>query len=204
MVTGEISLTTKYVLPLVSLLVTASCAWMLDDRPAFEPTPAAAVRAMLEMANVGPDDVVYDLGSGDGRIAIAAAREFGARAVGIEIDPALVARAREAAQNAGVAGRVEFRQGDMYVADIAGATVVTLFLNPRPNLKLRPKLQSSLPPGARIVSYVWDMGDWEPEAVQTIDGRRILLWRISRQVSARSVAARSIAPVPAATGASSW
>jgi SAM-dependent methyltransferase len=122
--------------------------------------------------------VVYDLGSGDGRIPITAAREFGARAVGIEIDPALVARARQQAAQAGLTSKVEFRQGDMYAADITSATVVTLFLNPRPNLKLRPKLQASLPPGARVVSYMWGMGDWQPDAVRMMDGRSILLWRL--------------------------
>ena len=169
---------TRRALPLFALLLTVGCAWLLDDRPPFEPTPPAVVRTMLEMANVGPDDVVYDLGSGDGRIPIAAARDFGARAVGIEIDPALVTRAREQAAQAGLTGRVEFRQGDMYAADLTGATVVTLFLNPRPNLKLRPKLQSSLPPGARVVSYGWGMGDWQPDAVRMADRRSILLWRI--------------------------
>ena len=133
---------------------------------------------MLELAEVRPGDLVFDLGSGDGRIPIAAARDFGARAVGIEIDPALVARARQNARDAGVDGRVTFRTGDMYAADLSGATVVTLFLNPRPNLKLRPRLQGSLGPGARIVSYIWGMGDWQPEAVRAVDGRRILLWRV--------------------------
>ena len=142
---------------------------------------------MLQMANVGPDDVVLDLGSGDGRIPIAAARDFGARAVGIEIDPGLVLLARDEARTAGVADRVEFKEGDMYEADLSAATVVTLFLNPRPNLKLRPKLLASLRPGARIVSYMWDMGDWQPEAVQTLDGQRILLWRIPRGRSAGSL-----------------
>lgn len=157
---------------------SAGCVWLQGTRPPYEPTPAPVVRAMLELASVGPTDVVFDLGSGDGRIPIAAARDFGARAVGIEIDPVLVHHARENALGAGVAGRVTFRTGDMYAADLGGATVVTLFLNPRPNLKLRATLRASLPPGARIVSYIWDMGDWKPDAVRTIDGRRILLWRI--------------------------
>ena len=144
----------------------------------FEPTPPDVVRAMLQLAEVGPGDVVFDLGSGDGRIPIAAAVEFGARGVGIEIDRSLVGRAEAAARAAGVADKIEFRAGDMHTADLRGATVVTLFLNPRPNLRLRPKLQAELPPGSRVVSYLWDMKDWRPEAVRMVIGRRIYLWRI--------------------------
>jgi tRNA A58 N-methylase Trm61 len=113
------------------------------------------VRALLELADVGPQDFVYDLGSGDGRIPITAAREFGARGVGIEVDPALVTQAQASARAAGVENRVEFRLGDMYAADVSSATVVTLFLHPGPNLKLREKLRAR----AQVVSYVWDMGD---------------------------------------------
>ena len=105
------------------------------------------VRALLELADVGPQDVVYDLGSGDGRIPITAATEFGARGVGIEIDPALVAQAQAKAREAGVAHKVEFRLADMYAADVRSATVVILFLHPGPNLKLREKLRSDLPTG---------------------------------------------------------
>ena len=136
------------------------------------------VRALLELAEVGPQDVVYDLGSGDGRIPITAAKEFGARGVGIEIDPALVAQAQAKAREAGVEDKVEFRLGDMYAADVRPATVVTLFLHPGPNLKLREKLRSELPPGARIVSYVWDMGSWQPADSRQVDEYRIFLWRI--------------------------
>ena len=137
-----------------------------------------AVRALLELADVGPQDVVYDLGSGDGRIPITAARECGARAVGIEVDPALVTRAQASAREAGVEDRVEFRLGDMYAADVRSATVVTLFLHPGPNLKLREKLRSELPAGARVVSYVWDMGGWTPTEVRRVNPHRIFLWRI--------------------------
>jgi cyclopropane fatty-acyl-phospholipid synthase-like methyltransferase len=136
------------------------------------------VRALLELADVGPEDLVYDLGSGDGRIPIAAAKEFGARGVGIEIDPALVTRARANAREAGVEQRVEFRLGDMYAADVRSATVVTLFLHPGPNLKLREKLRSTLPPGSRVVSYVWDMGDWQPAETRPANEHRLFLWRI--------------------------
>ena len=136
------------------------------------------VRALLELAEVGPQDVVYDLGSGDGRIPITAAKEFGARGVGIDIDPALVTQAQANARDAGVEDKVEFRLGDMYAADVRSATVVTLFLHPGPNLKLREKLRSELPAGSRVVSYVWDMGGWTPAEVRRINEHRIFLWRI--------------------------
>src|SRR5438093_45747 len=127
-----------------------------------QPTPLQAVRAMLDLAQVGPGDVVYDLGSGDGRIVITAARERGARGVGIDIDPLSIWLGTENAKDARVADRVEFRQEDLFEARIDDATVVTLYLLPALNLKLRPKLLADLKPGVRIVSYTWDMGDWPP------------------------------------------
>jgi SAM-dependent methyltransferase len=166
-------------LPLMfGLLVTLGCRSIPGQDVRYEPTPLSVVRAMLELAAVGPHDVVYDLGSGDGRIPITAAAEFGARGVGIEIDGALVARARENARKAGVAHKVEFRAGNMYVSHLGQATVVTLFLHPEPNLKLRSKLRSELQPGSRVVSYLWDMGEWVPEEVRRVKKRRIFLWRI--------------------------
>ena len=167
-------------LPLALTLVLAACRTIPGQDVRYEPTPMSVVREMLTLAGVGPQDVVYDLGSGDGRMVITAASEYGARGVGIEIDPRLVERARANAQDAGVAGRVEFRQGDMYAADVSPATVVTLFLHPEPNLKLRPKLRADLRPGSRVVSYIWDMGDWKPDEERRVDQRRrIYLWRVS-------------------------
>lgn len=160
------------------LLLLAGCPAIPGQEVRYEPTPMPVVRAMLELAEVGTDDVVFDLGSGDGRIPIMAARDFGARGVGIEIDPALVEKSRANAREAGIDDRVEFRLGDMYAADLHSATVVTLFLHPRPNLRLRPKLQSELPPGSRVISYIWDMGDWEPDEVRRVNRRRIFLWRM--------------------------
>jgi len=163
----------------LGLLVSCGCGGTIPGQDVnFEPTPMLAVRALLELADVGPQDVVYDLGSGDGRIPITAAREFGARAVGIEVDPALVTRAQASAREAGVEDRVEFRLGDMYAADVRSAPVVTLFLHPGPNLKLREKLRSDLPAGARVVSYVWDMGGWKPADVRQLSEHSIFLWRI--------------------------
>lgn len=133
----------------------------------YVPTAKSVVRQMLETANVTENDVVYDLGSGDGRIPIMAAKEFGARGVGIEIDSALVARARRKAKEEGVADKVEFRQKDFFNVDLSDATVVTLYLWPEINIKLRPKLLKDLDPGDRIVSHDFMMGEWEPE--QSVD-----------------------------------
>jgi SAM-dependent methyltransferase len=163
-----------------TLVVAGACRTIPGRDVRYEPTSMPVVRAMLKLAAVDRDDVVYDLGSGDGRIPITAAKEFGARGVGVEIDPALVARARANAREAGVADKVEFRLGNMYDADVRPATVVMLFLHPEPNLKLRPKLQSDLQPGARVVSYIWNMGDWRPDDVLKVGRRRIYLWRVGK------------------------
>ena len=160
------------------VLLSAGCRIVPGRDVRYEPTPAAVVRQMLTLARVGPGDVVFDLGSGDGRIPITAARDFGARGVGIEIDPVLVERANANARAAGVADRVEFKQGDMYTAALTGATVVTLFLHPGPNLKLRPRLKRELPGGARVVSYMWNMGDWPADTSVKVNRHRIFLWTI--------------------------
>jgi ribosomal protein L11 methylase PrmA len=136
---------------------------------------------MLRLARVGPADTVYDLGSGDGRLVIAAVRDFGARAaIGVEIDPALVARSREYARRAGVADRVTFLQQDFFRADVAPASVVTLYLTREMNIRLAPKLQAELRPGTRVVSFDFDMGDWEPGATIRVEvsGRTtpVYLW----------------------------
>lgn len=144
----------------------------------YEPSPPQVVDAMLSLARVGPDDIVYDLGCGDGRIVIAAARR-GARGVGIDLDPQRIAEARRNAQEAGVADRVSFRVGDLYKSDFSDATVVTLFLWPHVNLKLRPILWQQLRPGTRVVSHIWEMGaDWPPERSESLGKRRIHLWTI--------------------------
>ena len=163
---------------LFGVLASFGCGTIPGRDVRYEPTPMPIVRALLELAEVGPRDVVYDLGSGDGRIPITAAKEFGARGVGIEIDPALVAQAQANAHEAGVADKVEFRLANMYQADVRSATVVTLFLHPGPNLKLREKLRSDLQPSSRVVSYVWDMGGWTPTDVRRVNEHRIFLWRI--------------------------
>lgn len=144
----------------------------------FVPTPPQVVDAMLEMAEVRDGDVLYDLGSGDGRIPIAAAKKFRVRAVGIDIDPQRIKEARANATAAGVTKEVTFRQGDLFEADFSDATVVTLYLLESLNQKLRPKLLKELKPGTRIVSHAFSMGDWTPEKTATIDGSVVYLWRV--------------------------
>lgn len=142
----------------------------------FVPTPEAVVRRMLELGKVGPGDVVYDLGSGDGRIVISAVRDFGAaRGVGIDIDPTRIEEARENAGKAGVGERVEFREEDLFEVDLGEADVVTLYLLQTLNERLRPRLQR-LAPGTRIVSHSFSMGDWEPDHTEVVEGQTVYLW----------------------------
>lgn len=150
------------VLAAVLVLTAAACVRVPGQQVPDVRTPLVVVNEMLRLANVTAGDVIYDLGSGDGRILIAAARDRGARGVGLEIDPALVAESTERAQRLGLADRLSFRQQDLFEADLTPATVVTLYLSPDLNRRLRPKLLSELRPGARIVSHSFDMGDWIP------------------------------------------
>jgi ribosomal protein L11 methylase PrmA len=124
--------------------------------------------------------LVYDLGCGDGRIPITAAKKYGARGVGIDIDPERIQEANENARKAGVSDRVQFRQQDLFKADFSKATVVTLYLLPDVNLKLRPQLLKQLKPGTRIVSHAFDMGNWKPQKVQQVKGRTIYLWTVPK------------------------
>jgi 16S rRNA G966 N2-methylase RsmD len=144
----------------------------------YVPSPDSVVDAMLAIAHVTANDLVYDLGSGDGRIPIAAARRYGARGVGVEIDARLVAEANDHAKRAGVTGRVVFLNQDLFETDFRAATVVTLFLMPKVNQALMPKLQA-MRPGTRIVSHMWDMGPaWPPDASEDVSGLMIYLWTI--------------------------
>jgi precorrin-6B methylase 2 len=147
----------------------------------YVPTPEDVVKAMLDVAKVTKDDVVYDLGCGDGRIVITAAKEYGARGVGIDIDPQRISEARENAKVAGVTDRVQFIQGDLFEQDLRPATVVTLYLLESLNLKLKPKLMAELKPGTRVVSHAFSMGPWTPDQELDVDGRRVYFWTIPKQ-----------------------
>jgi cyclopropane fatty-acyl-phospholipid synthase-like methyltransferase len=164
---------------LVVTLLLAAGQTMSLRRPdvIYVPTPQSVVDAMLNMAQVTSRDIVYDLGSGDGRIPITAAQRYGARGVGVEIDPNVMRLAYDSLARSGVADRVVFRNDDLFNVDISEATVVTLFLLEGLNLKLLPKLQRELRPGTRIVSHHFDMGDsWPPEMSQDVGGLMIYMW----------------------------
>lgn len=148
----------------------------------YVPTPQDVVERMLELAGVGPGDVVYDLGCGDGRLVITAARKYGARGVGVDIEPERIAESQANAKAAGVESLVTFRLQDAMTVDVSDATVVTLYLLSSSNLKLRPMLTRQLRPGARVVSHAFSMGDWKPEKVETFTDangstRTLFLWR---------------------------
>lgn len=164
---------------LVLCVVTLSCA---QEKPKLDvpyvPTGQEVVDAMLKLADVGEGDVVYDLGCGDGRIVITAAKEYGATGTGIDIDPERISEARENAAEAGVEDKVEFVQGDLFKTDFSEASVVTLYLLSSVNMKLRPILLKQLKPGTRIVSHAFDMGDWEPEEKITVNGATIYRWTV--------------------------
>lgn len=183
-----------FLLPL--LLLAASCTFggprpiasVLDSgrvEPVFDvpyvTTPYPVVAAMLDLAEVGPQDHLIDLGSGDGRIVIAAA-ERGARGLGVEIDPGLVARANGYARGAGVEGRARFIRQDLFQTPLREASVVTLYLLPEINLRLRPRLLTELRPGTRVVAHAFGMGDWRPDAHRVVDGANIYLWTVPAPV----------------------
>jgi SAM-dependent methyltransferase len=151
----------------------------------YEPSSPAIVAEMLRLGGVSKDDLVYDLGCGDGRVVIAAAKEYGARGVGVDIDPERIAEAETNAKAAGVAKQVTFRNEDLFETEVKQATVVTLYLWPWINLKLRPRLLEELRPGTRIVSHYHDMGDWPPEKQTEVEGHKIYLWTVPERNAGR-------------------
>jgi ribosomal protein L11 methylase PrmA len=147
----------------------------------FVPTPEAVVEAMLQVANVTKNDTVYDLGCGDGRIPVTAAKKYGARGVCFDIDPQRIKEATENVAKNNVGNLVKVVEGDLFEQDLSGASVVTLYLLPSLNVKLMPKLMKELKPGTRIVSHAFDMGDWKPEKELDVDGRKVYYWTIPKR-----------------------
>lgn len=148
------------------------------------PTPDEVVERMLTMAQTKPEDFVVDLGAGDGKIAIAAAKKFGARAMGVEYNPDMVAYAQKNAQAAGVTGKAQIVHGDIFATDFTQATVLTMYLLPSLNMKLRPQILA-LRPGTRVVAHAFNMEDWEPDESSDVDGRRVYLWVVPANVAGR-------------------
>ncbi|MDP2055717.1 MAG: class I SAM-dependent methyltransferase, partial [Acidobacteriota bacterium] len=147
----------------------------------FVPTPEAVVEAMLQVANVTKNDMVYDLGCGDGRIPVTAAKKYGARGVCFDIDPQRIKEANENVAKNNVGNLVKVVEGDLFEQDLSGASVITLYLLPSLNVKLMPKLMKELKPGTRIVSHAFDMGDWKPEKELDVDGRKVYYWTIPKR-----------------------
>jgi tRNA G37 N-methylase Trm5 len=173
---------------IVASAQTAAPAATEPRRPdvIFVPTPEDVVDEMLKVANVTGKDVLYDLGSGDGRIPITAAKRFGTRGLGIDIDPDRIKEANENLKKAGVGDKVKFVQGDLFELDLSQATVITLYLLPALNLKLRPKLLK-LKPGTRIVSHDFDMGDWKPEKHVKVGTRSVYFWTVPDPAAAAKI-----------------
>jgi SAM-dependent methyltransferase len=195
----------RFLLAALLLVCTAGSASAAEEtvtRPQrkldvwYVPTPHEIVDRMLSVAKVRIGDVVYDLGCGDGRMVIAAAKKYGTRGVGVDLDPARIREARENAKRAGVESLVTFKVGDMFETDIREATVVLLYLLPELNRRLKPKLFAQLQPGARVVSHDWDMGrDWPPDEYVKLGGDGIYLW-IMPEHSARKALPRTNSPSP--------
>jgi len=176
---SAVAATGMMMLPFGRALAQAVAATPRLDVP-YVPTPQEVVDKMLDMAKVGKNDTLFDLGCGDGRIVVTAAKVRGARGTGIDIDPTRIAEATENAKKAGVSGRAKFRVGDLFKTDFSTATVVTLYLLPNINARLRPQLWKQLKVGTRVVSHAFDMGtEWPPEQTAQIDGRTIYYWTIT-------------------------
>lgn len=184
-------------LVLLFMLASGSAGAQSTDTPKLDvpyvPTPRPIVDKMLELAKVGKHDVLYDLGCGDGRIVITAAKERGARGVGYDLNPVRIKEANEHAKHAGVTDKVEFKVGDLFKADFSKATVVTLYLLPDVNRKLRPQLWRQLKVGSRVVSHDFDMGpEWPPEKVERIGGKTLYFWTIKPEHKKTSLAVSSM------------
>jgi hypothetical protein len=165
-----------------TMLGASIAATQARDVP-YVPTPQSVVEEMLKLAEIDNNDVLYDLGSGDGRIVITAAKKYGTRGVGVDIDPVRIQESNANAKAAGVTDKVKFIQGDLFQQDLRPATAVTLYLLPSINLKLRPKLLAELKPGTPIVSHAFDMGDWKPEKTVQVDGSTVYLWHVPAKVA---------------------
>ena len=182
---------TRYFVPVMAVstaLASLPAAAQTEQQDAaldvpYVPTPTEVVKVMLTMAKVQRNDIVYDLGCGDGRLVVTAAERHGARGLGVDIDPVRVSEARANARKAKVTGKVEFKHADLFDIDLRPASVLMMYLLPEVNLRLRPRILEQLRPGSRVVSHDFDMNDWQPDAQQTIDEHRVFLWIVPARVA---------------------
>lgn len=168
----------KYVLAFLLLLGFTRVSAQVNLDVPYVPTPMDVVEAMLDLAKVGKNDVVYDLGCGDGRIVVTAAKKYGATGIGVDLNPDRIEDANRNAQEQGVTGKVKFYEGNLFDFDFSKANVLTLYLLPDVNLKLKPKILKEMKPGSRVVSHAFDMGDWKPDKQISVDGRTVYFWTV--------------------------
>ncbi|WP_436415876.1 class I SAM-dependent methyltransferase [Petrimonas sp.] len=168
----------KYLLVLVFTLGFTQLNAQLNLDVPYVPTPMDVVEAMLDLGKVGKNDVVYDLGCGDGRIVVTAAKKYGATGIGVDLNPERIKEANENAKEKGVEKKVKFYEGNLFDFDFSKASVLTLYLLPDVNLQLKPKILAEMKPGSRVVSHAFDMGDWKPDKQISVDGRTVYMWTV--------------------------
>ena len=168
----------KYLLVLVFTLGFTQLNAQLNLDVPYVPTPMDVVEGMLDLGKVGKNDVVYDLGCGDGRIVVTAAKKYGATGIGVDLNPERIKEANENAKEKGVEKKVKFYEGNLFDFDFSKASVLTLYLLPDVNLQLKPKILAEMKPGSRVVSHAFDMGDWKPDKQISVDGRTVYMWTV--------------------------
>lgn len=181
---APLSLAILFATVLVHLSASAQVPAARLDVP-YVPTPPQVVERMLQIADVKPGDMVMDVGCGDGRMVVAAAEKFGARGLGVDINPERIGEAKANARQAGVESKVDFRVGDLFEADLSQADVLAMYLLSDINLRLRPKILETMKPGARIVSHAFNMGEWNPDHHENVDGRNVYFWIVPARVAGR-------------------
>ncbi len=171
----------KYLLVVMFALGFTQLNAQLQLDVPYVPTPMDVVEAMLDIAKVGKNDVVYDLGCGDGRIVVTAAKKFGATGIGVDLNPERIEEANAYAKEKGVERKVKFYEGNLFDFDFSKASVLTLYLLPDVNLQLKPKILAEMKPGSRVVSHAFDMGDWKPDKQILVDGRTVYMWTVPKK-----------------------
>lgn len=171
----------KYVVAFLLIIGFTKVSAQVNLDVPYVPTPMDVVEAMLDLAKVSKNDVVYDLGCGDGRIVVTAAKKYGATGIGVDLNPERIKEANENAKEKGVEKKVKFYEGNLFDFDFSKASVLTLYLLPDVNLQLMPKILKEMKPGSRVISHAFDMGNWEPDKQISVDGRTVYLWTVPKR-----------------------